>query len=344
LGYVDTGEDVQQKIGAQMEEQMKKNNEIRKKINRLQGGESAIDVAKDPTALLDEKLAGGVEDDQAKQLEDAEKKLEEIRKQIERDRRTSLENEIADLKKRNDEYKQYLQLLLDAEQAKPEVSQDQNKISELYAELQTADNALSESMNKLLTKTQETMFDPATQLKSQQEAEVVEAMKKRDQALESGDKTTIEAAQKELEALRKQHADAQIKNVRTNLDAANADIQRLEKELQDATTTEAKILAAQKLKESQEKRDKLSSSYESMSEQQYNDKMDEINKQEKKKEEEEDHYAQNGKGGTFNAYEMAAVQGNFMEDALKSQLKLQLSSNNYLERIYHELEDSGRFV
>jgi DNA repair exonuclease SbcCD ATPase subunit len=326
-----------------MEEQMKKNNEIRKKINRLQGGESAIDVAKDPTALLDEKLAEGVEDDRTKKVEEAERNLEEIRKQIERDRRTSLENEIADLKKRNDEYKKYLQLLIEAERAKPEAEQDLGKMSEWYAELQTADNALSESMNKLLEKTQDKMFDPATQLKSQQEAEVVEAMKKRDQAVESGDKIAIEAAQKELEALRKQHAETQIKNVKTNLDTATAEVKQLEQKLQNAATTEEKILAAQKLKEAQEKQERLSSSYESMSEQQYNDKMNEINKQQKD-EEENDHYSNSGKSGTFNAAEMASIQGNLLQDALKSQLKLQLTGNNYLEKIYNELEGTGRFA
>jgi TP901 family phage tail tape measure protein len=343
VGYVDTGEDVQKRLGEQMEEQMKKNNEIRKKMIRLNGGENALDVAKDPTALLDEKIAGGVEDDQEKKLKEAEKNLENIRNQLERERRSSLENEIADLKKRNEEYKKYLQLLLDAENAKPEGERDQNKIGELWAEMQEAENAFGEGMNRLLEKTREKVFDPETQLKSQQEAEIVAAMRKRDTAVESGDKKAMEAAQKELETLKKQHADTQIKNIKTNLDTAVADLDKAKEEYQKATTSEEKILAAQKLKEAQEKAGTFSSAYEGMSDKQFNEKMDEINEREKEKEE-TDHYSNNGKTGTFNAAEMTSVQGNFMEDALKSQLKLQLNGNGLLEKIYNELEGTGRFA
>jgi hypothetical protein len=209
--------------------------------------------------------------------------------------------------------------------------------------MQVAENALSEGMNRLFEKTQEKMFDPETQLKSQQEAEIVAAMRKRDAAVGSGDKKAMEAAQKELETLKKQHTDTQIKNIKTNLDTAVTDLDKAKEEYQKATTSEEKILAAQKLKEAQEKVGTFSSAYEGMSDKQFNEKMDEINEREKEKEE-TDHYSNNGKTGTFNAAEMASVQGNFMEDALKSQLKLQLSGNGLLEKIYNELEGTGRFA
>jgi hypothetical protein len=234
-------------------------------------------------------------------------------------------------------------MLLEAEEAKPEQERDQTKIGELWADMQNADNAYGEGVQKLLEKTQEKMFDPETLLKSQQEAEVVAAMRKRDSAVESGDKTAIQNAQKELEALKQQHADTQIKNIRNNIDTAIADVMQLKKDYENAVTTEQKVIAAQKLKEAQEKADSLSSAYEGMSEKEYNEKMDEINKQEKDKEE-NGNYVRGGKSGTFNAFEMASVQGSFMEDALKSQIKLQLNGNNFLEKIYNELEGTGKFT
>jgi TP901 family phage tail tape measure protein len=344
FGYVDTAEDVQKRLGDQMAEQMEKNNEMRQKIARLKGGESALDVAKDPNLLLDERLANGDETskEKTKQLEDAQKRLEDIRNQIDRERRSSLSNEIYDLKKRNEEYKKHLQLLIDTENAKHESQRDSNKISEWYGEMMNADNATSEAMQKLLDKTIGETFDPDQQLKSQQESEVVAAMRKRDTAVTTGNKSAIETAQKELEALKKQHADTQIKNIKANLDTAVADLDKAKQEYEEATTTEQKINAAQKVKEASEKVDKLSSSYEGMSEKQYNDKMSEINEQENEKDD-KGLYSRNGKSGTFNAFEMASVQGNFIEDAMKSQLRLQLTGNGYLEKIYNELEDSGRF-
>lgn len=76
--------------------------------------------------------------------DDAEKKATDIENRYSRDRRNSLENEIADIQAMNSEYKKLLQTMLDFEKAKPEKLQDSQKIAELEKKLQQADGIAAE--------------------------------------------------------------------------------------------------------------------------------------------------------------------------------------------------------
>jgi hypothetical protein len=154
LGSVDTGEDVQERLGEQMAEQMKKNNEIRKKITQIKGGEDAVNVAKGEGVLLDEKLAEGTENrkEALRKLEEAEKGIASTQRNRERERRATLENEITDMKERNNEYKKYLNLLIDEERRKPESEQNQKNIAQWENQLFSADAELDKDLDRILDK------------------------------------------------------------------------------------------------------------------------------------------------------------------------------------------------
>ncbi|MDR0706078.1 MAG: hypothetical protein LBF88_13985 [Planctomycetaceae bacterium] len=144
----DTTEKQMRELGEKQTEQMKKNNETRKKINRLKGGENATDVAKDESALLDEKISEGA----TVSLKEAEKKIAEMQRSMERDRKTSLENEIADLKERNEEYKKYLKMLIEAEMAKKPEDINWTNYNNWNEQLTNADNSLNADIDRLLDK------------------------------------------------------------------------------------------------------------------------------------------------------------------------------------------------
>jgi DNA repair exonuclease SbcCD ATPase subunit len=133
---------------------LQKEQEIRKKIAAIKGGENAIDVAKGEEALLDERLAGGqgISDERRRELEDAEKGIARIQRDRSREQRTALENEIADLKDRNEEYKKFLKLLIETEQAKPEESQNKENIANWQKELGGSDSALQRDINRIRDK------------------------------------------------------------------------------------------------------------------------------------------------------------------------------------------------
>ncbi len=51
----------------------------------------------------------------------------------------------------------------------------------------------------------------------------------------------------------------------------------------------------------------------------------------------------NGKGGTFNAFEMGAIQGNTMEDMMKSSLRQQIESVTQLKKMNANIEGMNTF-
>ncbi len=88
-------------------------------------------------------------------VEDAEKRVADIEKHLERERRTDLENEIADIEALRDEYKQLIQTMLDYEKAKPQAQQDQKKITELEGKLTQADKTAEERKERVLAEDRE---------------------------------------------------------------------------------------------------------------------------------------------------------------------------------------------
>ncbi|MDR0327642.1 MAG: hypothetical protein LBI05_05025, partial [Planctomycetaceae bacterium] len=137
---VDSNEEAWEKYNAETDkmvnEQNSKREEIRKKTSAIKGGENAIDVAKGEEALLDENLAKdqGVSAEKQRELEDAEKGIARIQRDRSREQRTAIENEIADLKDRNEEYKKFLKLLIETEQAK--IANIPNEIAGLEKQLE----------------------------------------------------------------------------------------------------------------------------------------------------------------------------------------------------------------
>ncbi|GHT17855.1 hypothetical protein FACS1894189_4560 [Planctomycetales bacterium] len=133
-GFVDTAEDQIEKIGDKAREQMQKNNELRKKIAALKGGEDWRDVNNPDdivtkTAVVEQENAAAL-----KELENAEKRLQEMQDTMRRDNQTAVQNEIEDLRKRNDEYDKYTKLLLEAEKAKGNLA-GHDKIAKLQDDL-----------------------------------------------------------------------------------------------------------------------------------------------------------------------------------------------------------------
>jgi TP901 family phage tail tape measure protein len=265
FGSVDTGADVRKRIGEQQAEQIQKNNELRKKIARLQNGESALDVAKSDDALLDERLATGTQTE----TEDARKNLSEILQRMIRERRGTLENEIDDLKERNEEYKKYLQLLLQTEKAKLPEERDTALIERFSDLLERADEDFETDLERLTIKHKietdipdfEKMFAARQQL---------------DVSLELGDQTEIQNAREELEKLKKEYEETSYKNIRESVNTAMNELIQARTDYEDAQaegTKEEIAVAAQKFSEAAQHAQRLNEAYETMSEKRYQDQI-----------------------------------------------------------------------
>jgi TP901 family phage tail tape measure protein len=119
---------------------------LENEIKDLESGNIKTAQGKDNAQIAEEKLA---ESESLKQkIEEIQKKAEDIYNKRTRDRRTALENEIHDLKERNEEYKEYLRILIEAEK-------DPEKKKWLQDELNNADTELNADIDRLLDKRME---------------------------------------------------------------------------------------------------------------------------------------------------------------------------------------------
>jgi TP901 family phage tail tape measure protein len=286
FGSVDTGEDAQKRLGEQQIEQLKKNAEIRKKINAIQNGENALDIAKDPTALLDEKIS---------QTESAQQKNEDrmtaILKSIISSRRTSLENEIEELKERNSEYKTYLNLLLKAENAKPSDEIDKKRVAQLSELLENADAGFQVDLERLAQKNN---LDTGNADKNIPDFEQLFRLQERlNSALESENFAEVKFAKDELDKLKKTMEETSFKNIQTSLQNALQDLSfaRENYEVAQETGSETEImLAAQQFSEAAKKANELNAAYEDISESLYEEKAKRAAR-----------FDEIGTSGTFNA-------------------------------------------
>jgi TP901 family phage tail tape measure protein len=106
---------------------------LEKEIGDLENGNLGTAQGKDNARIAEEKLA---EINSVKQkIEEIQKKAEDIYSKREREKRSTLENEIADLKERNEEYKKYLKLLIQSEMEKSPADIDFGKVDEWSQEL-----------------------------------------------------------------------------------------------------------------------------------------------------------------------------------------------------------------
>jgi DNA repair exonuclease SbcCD ATPase subunit len=130
---------------------LKREHAIKKEIDQLKGGANTLDVAKGPEAVLDENLAKGQgsSNEQKRELEDAENGLARIQRDRAREQSTAIANEIADLKDRNKEYKKFLKLLIETEQAKVK---DQSNLQDIPKAITTLKEE-KEKLKKEATKT-----------------------------------------------------------------------------------------------------------------------------------------------------------------------------------------------
>jgi hypothetical protein len=265
FGSVETGEDVQKRIGGQQLEQLKKNNELRKKITRLENGENALDVAKSDDALLDERIAMGAQTE----ANEARKNLSEILRRMIRERHGSLENEIDDLKERNEEYKKYLQLLLQTEKAKKPEEQDTELLERFSDLLESADQDFELDLERLTMKHQIQTDLPDFD-------KTFTARQKLDFALESGDLAEIRNAREELAKLKQEFEATSYQNILESVKTANAELAQSREGYETAQaegTKEEIAIAAQKFSEAAENAKRLNEAYETVSEKRYQDQI-----------------------------------------------------------------------
>ena len=258
---------MQRRVGEQQAEQIQKNNELRKKIARIKNGENSLDVVKSDDALLDEKLAMGIQTET--ETDDARKKLSEILQRMIRERRGTLENEIDDLKERNEEYKKYLQLLLQTEKAKLPEDQDTALIERFSDLLERADDDFETDLERLTIKHQiETDFPDFEK--------TFAARQQLDVSMESGDQTEIQNARDELEKLKKEYEETSYQNIRESVNASLVELDHARTDYENAQaegTKEEIAVAAQKFSEAAQHARRLNEAYETMSEKRYHDQI-----------------------------------------------------------------------
>ncbi|MDR1493146.1 MAG: phage tail tape measure protein [Planctomycetaceae bacterium] len=266
LGLVNTQEEQYEALGGQQRDQMQKNNETRKKLEALRGGANPNEKQ-----TLDENLAEGEQKqkERLKEIADAEKEIAKIQRERDRERKNALENEIADLKERNEEYKKHLQLLLDEANAKG----DAQKADELQQQLDAADAGLQEQINRKLEKHKIEETDPEEEAKKQA---IRDAMTARDDAVESGDAEKMRQSQEALKAAQKEFELTSFRNVQNALNKARDEYRQAVAEYNAAESGSVEqALAADKVNEAQKEMEGLETKYENMSETQYNNQMKE---------------------------------------------------------------------
>ena len=124
--------------------------DLRNRKKALSEGSKTAAVSGD---LLQNHEGGGFNN--GKSPEENLKNLADIQNRISRDRRTQLENEIADVRDLNEDYKGILQTLISIEE-------NEEKKAEYQSQLDAADGGLQERIAKILEKVER--FDAATQV------------------------------------------------------------------------------------------------------------------------------------------------------------------------------------
>ncbi|GHT19446.1 hypothetical protein FACS1894189_8250 [Planctomycetales bacterium] len=122
------------------------------------------------------------------------------------------------------------------------------------------------------------------------------------------------------------------KGTRANLDNARLEYQKALNDFNDATTDEERAVAGAKLKEIDDKLAQLSSTYEGMSEQRYNDKVKGLTTNAR---ELEDRMAISG---SFNALEASSMG---MNAGMLAEAK---RTNQLLEKLYLTVDENGGLV
>ena len=257
---------------------LKARNEVRKKINTLKGGEDARDVAKGE-ALHDDRLGNELE------LEKMMQELSKIERQRDRERKSSLENEIADLKDRNEEYKKYLQLLIEAEQSKHEDMRDKDSIAGWQAQLEAANAELIRDIDRVRAKVK---IDAEKFSTMTQEVHITEKRMAVNDAIQSGDMDAIQKARAELAKAKEDLEKTSYKNVKASLDKARAEYtkaleefhnaQRKAEEGDDPKAHKALAIAEQSLRDAMGNLETISSQFENLSERIFDKKIENIAK------------------------------------------------------------------
>ncbi len=128
--------------GEKIRETMKKLAEAQKRQRDILADEDgSLTGGKDERQALEDRIAGANAEKHASrdEADTAGKRIAEIEKKLTREQRTELENEIADIRELNDEYKELLKTVLSYEKSKKD--KDAEKIADLEGRLAEADAA-----------------------------------------------------------------------------------------------------------------------------------------------------------------------------------------------------------
>lgn len=253
-----------------LKEQKEKAEDYQRRIAAISGGENAIDVARGEGATLQDSIANFQADPAAaKESENAEKKLADIRRTLERERRSQLENEIADVKELNQTYKALLETLLQAERAKLETETDEGKreesegkIAEWELLLNTADATERDRIDRLIEKLD---LKPASFEIGERQSALADARLGLQNARDTGG--DVEAWQKKVDDAKFELETAQIAQAGTELKEAGEKFQEAVEAYENAKQggdKEKIAVAAVKANEARGKLDSAGSRYESL--------------------------------------------------------------------------------